>query len=105
MTNEEFLKLMKFPVEWLEWGMYSDELFQFQVARYEHGHEDASEHDRNGAFHWWIKRNPSAEQLQKLFRLARLDPDSHMAIDVLTYLRQCENYDPQMEAGGHKEKG
>ena len=51
MTKIEFLKLMRFPTEWDTLGMYPDELFAFQLAHYEPGHEEGAEHDRNGAFH------------------------------------------------------
>ena len=86
MTYDKFLKLMKFPKEWMEWEMIPDELASIQIEGYEPGHEDASEHDRNGAFHWWLKRYPSNEQLEKLTKLARLDPDQAMASDVREHI-------------------
>lgn len=39
MNKSEFVKLMHFPVEWITLEMYPDELFQWQLAGYEPGHE------------------------------------------------------------------
>ena len=89
MTKREFLKLMNFPEEWISLGMYPDELFQWQLSGYRVGHEDASEHDRNGAFHWWLRRNPTRDQLEQLLRLAVLDPDAHLSADVRRHIRQA----------------
>jgi hypothetical protein len=91
VKKNEFLELMKFPKEWLEWGMYPDELFNWQVENYLPGHEMASEHDRNGAFHWWLRRNPNIEQLQKLEKLAGNDPDHFLSADVLSYISEVKN--------------
>lgn len=99
VTKSEFLKLMRFPAEWELWEMYPDELFEIQISKYQLGHEDGSEHDRNGAFHWWIKQSPSRDQLRRLFRLAHLDPDRHMANDVRERLRSADNYIYELEAG------
>ncbi len=81
-----FLELMHFPKEWLEFGLYPDELFIGQVDNYILGDEDGSEHYRNGAFHWWLKRNPTREQLSNLVQLTFLDRDSLMATDVRDYI-------------------
>ena len=89
MTHDEFLRLMKFPKEWLEWEMIPDELARMQVERYEPGHEKGSEHDRNGAFHWWLKRSPDNVQLDKLEKLSFLDPDQIMAADVRKYIAKA----------------
>jgi hypothetical protein len=91
MKKEEYLKLMRFPNEWLDWGMYPDQLFQLQVSGYETGHEDGSEHDRNGAFHWWLKQNPSAEKLILLAKLTLIDPDPLMGQDVRSYIAKSEH--------------
>lgn len=53
-TKAEFMKLMRFPVEWANWEMYPDKLFDLQWKEYEPGSERASEHYRNGALHWWL---------------------------------------------------
>jgi hypothetical protein len=96
MTRSQFLALMKFPPEWDEYGMYPEELFQWQASGYEQGHEEASEHDRNGAFHWWLRRNPSKDQLEKLLRLARADPDAALGQDVRAYVRKADRFDSDL---------
>lgn len=96
MKKEEFVKLMNYPKEWLDWGMYPDELFEGQVALYKPGDERGSEHDRNGAFHWWLKRSPTKEQLKKLVALTFLDPDSLMGEDVRTYIEKANNCDDEI---------
>lgn len=98
MTKREFLNLMSFPKEWDSLGMYPDELFQWQVSQYQVGHEDASEHDRNGAFHWWLKRNPTRSQLEQLLKLAILDPDAHLRADVVRYIRAAAAFDAGLGA-------
>jgi hypothetical protein len=98
MTKDEFLELMKFPRQWDEWGMFPDELVEIQLSGYESGHENASEHDRNGAFHWWLRRDPTVEQLIKLLKLTHLDPDQLMAEDVRSYIRKASNYNHEVEA-------
>ncbi len=96
MTKSEFLGLMRFPKEWSELDMYPDELFVWQVGGYEPGHEDGAEHDRNGAFHWWLKKPPSKIQLQHLIRLAALDPDIFVAEDVRKYIRLSPSFCPEV---------
>ena len=66
--------------------MYPDGLYQRQVESYQAGNEDASEHFRNGAFHWWLKRDPSDDLLTKLIFLTTQDPDRAMARDVRRYI-------------------
>ena len=55
---------MNFPDEWESLGMIPEELCEIQLAGYKSGHEDASEHDRNGAFHWWLKQEPTEDVLK-----------------------------------------
>jgi len=86
MTKAEFLQLMRFPPEWEALRMYPQELFELQVRRYEPGHERGSEHDRNGAFHWWLRRGPSSRELENLRTLASADPDRALGEDMLRYL-------------------
>lgn len=86
MTHDDFLKIMKFPKEWMEWNMIPKDLADMQVNNYSPGHENASEHDRNGAFHWWLKRNPTKVQLEQLLELTYLDPDPIMAEDARKYI-------------------
>jgi hypothetical protein len=46
--KKEFLKLLSFPNQWIEYDMYPDELFLIQKKEFR------PEHTRNGAFHWWL---------------------------------------------------
>jgi len=94
----EFLKLMQFPSAWETLGMYPDELFEAQVSRYEPGHEAASEHDRNGAFHWWLRQSPSREQLETLLRLAILDPDPLLGTDARVHIHKAAAFDDSLAA-------
>jgi hypothetical protein len=82
---------MRFPEEWIQLGMYPDELANIQISGYESGHENASEHDRCGAFHWWLKREPSEENLKKLMFLASIDPESLMGYDIKSYIQKSKN--------------
>lgn len=86
VTKVEFLTLMRFPMEWLSWNLYPDELFEGQFGLYEPGHERGSEHDRNGAFHWWLNRDADMDTLWKLLSLTKLDPDQLMAQDARRYI-------------------
>ena len=86
MTKVEFLKLMNYPAEWLEWNMYPDELWEKQFQMYQEGDERGSEHDRNGAFHWWLRQNIASDQLKKLILLTLQDPDPIMAEDVRRHI-------------------
>lgn len=69
--------------------MFPDELFDEIWGGYEPGHEDASEHDRNGIFHWWLKRQPESEVLLKLVKISYVDPDQLMAADVRSYIAKA----------------
>ncbi len=79
MTRNEFITLMQYPPEWVEWGMLTEELLNIQMGEYYPGSERASEHYRNGAFHYWLHKEPSKEVLIKLANLSFLDPDTLMA--------------------------
>jgi hypothetical protein len=89
MTKTEFLSLMKFPSEWDQWGLYPDELFQGQLNLYKPGDERGSEHDRNGAFHWWLKEKPELGVLLKLLALTHLDSDQTMAADARKHIERA----------------
>lgn len=82
MTHTEWLQLMQFPAEWTAWGLIPAELAEMQLARYEPGHEQSPEHDRHGAFQWWLARHPVQDTLVKLARLTWLDPDEPMGAYV-----------------------
>lgn len=94
IDHEKFLEVMNFPKEWIEWNMLPPELVQLQVNGYEVGHENSSEHDRNGAFHWWLKKKPqmSKGEINKLYRLTFLDPDQLMASDVRRYIEALPDF-------------
>ncbi|MEO1034301.1 MAG: ankyrin repeat domain-containing protein [Pseudomonadota bacterium] len=82
MDRTEYLRLMPFPKEWETWEMIPEEWLSGAMQSYEPGMEIASEHDRHGAFQWWLKTGPSEDQLLKLAQLANLDPDLPMAQSV-----------------------
>ena len=96
MTKLEFLHLMHFPEEWLTFDMYPDELFCWQISGYEPGHEDGAEHDRNGAFHWWLRKKPTQVQLEMLLRLAALDPDPYLGTDLRQYIVRSGAFDESL---------
>ncbi len=77
--------------------MYPDALSKVQLEGYKPGHEQASEHDRNGAFHWWLKQEPTEDQLIKLMKLASLDPEPFVGEDVRGYIRKAKNYSLKVE--------
>ena len=98
MTRSEYLRLMHFAPEWEEWGLISNEWLEGAMSTYEQGMENASEHDRNGQFHWRIKRDPSMEELVLLSKLSWLEPDHQMAEGWRDYIRQANNYSPEVES-------
>jgi hypothetical protein len=98
VTKRDFMRLMSFPTEWDSWGMYPDQLFELQRADYQPGNENAPEHHRNGAFHWWLQQDPSAEVLVKLVALTYLDPDPPMGNDVRGYVKKSKHYNSAVAA-------
>jgi hypothetical protein len=89
---------MHFPAEWSKLGMIPTNDYLSEVIRlYKPGNEDASEHDRNGFFHFWLKRNPTKEQLLKLIELSFLDPDQMMASDVRNYISKAAECDAEIK--------
>jgi len=98
MKIEEYLKLMKFPNEWRGLNMLpSEEWLNELISTHEPGNEEASEHDRNGAFHWWLRQEPAEEQLINLVKLTYLDPDPIMAKDVRSYIQKASNFTSNVE--------
>lgn len=87
---------MRFPEEWGSLDMYPDELFRRQLSGYEPGHENGAEHDRNDAFHWWLRRQPSKATLMNLVRLAAVDPDPLLGEDLRHYIRKADAFDKQV---------
>lgn len=96
IEKDKFLEIMKFPREWDALGIFPDKLSDVLCAQYEVGHEAGSEHDRNGAFHWWNRQNPSREVLLNLIELSRLDPDPLMAADARRYIARSANADEEI---------
>lgn len=96
LTKQEFLRLMRFPDEWMARDMYPDELFEWQVSGYRHGHENGAEHDRNGAFHWWLRNKLTREQLENLLYLAACDPDPLLGNDLRQYISQHPAFDTEL---------
>ncbi len=90
--------MMGFPSEWEEWEMYPEELFKLQLDGYSPGNESGSEHDRNGAFHWWLAKSPNSEALLKLAKLSWLDPDQIMAEDARKHIERASSADQPVKA-------
>ncbi|MDK9363398.1 hypothetical protein [Lelliottia wanjuensis] len=98
MKKEHFLMKMHFPIEWITFNLYPDVLFKNQINLYrEDNDEESSEHYRNGAFHWWIRRNPDKDTLIKLINLTFLDLEQLMADDVRSYIIKCEAFDNDLK--------
>jgi hypothetical protein len=102
MTKREFMKLLHYPSEWSLWSLYPDELFQIQLTQYTPGDEEAAEHHRNGAFHWWLKMDPSADILIQLVKLTYLDPEQLMGEDVRTYIAKSPAFNSDVAAHIHE---
>ncbi|MEJ2789691.1 hypothetical protein WBN46_08295 [Pseudoxanthomonas sp. CCNWLW251] len=98
MDKNEYFKVMQFPAQWLHYGLMPDHLLAKLVELYEPGNERASEHDRNGVFHWWLKQDPSKDVLVKLAALSFLDPDQIMAADVRSHILKSKNVDEEVRA-------
>ena len=97
MTRNEFIQLMQYPREWLEWDMLPDELIDAQMDEYRAGKEHVAGLYRNAAFHFWLRKKPGKEILLKLIRLSYLDPDP-LASFVLRkeHIANVESMDPDV---------
>ena len=83
---------MHYPKEWQEWNMLPDKDYLIElILLYEPGNENASEHDRNGVFHWWLRQEPAEDILLKLTKLTFLDPDPYMPKDVRSYILKSKH--------------
>jgi hypothetical protein len=82
MNAEEFVGLMKYPSEWVQWKMLPEDVLRVQMSEYEPGSEQSSEHYRNGAFHFWLRQSPAKDVLIKLVQLSLLDPDPLMGKSI-----------------------
>jgi len=98
MELRRYLELMEFPAEWEAWDMLPRAFVNEQSASYAPGHEEASEHDRNGVFQWWLRQNAPAETLVKLVELSWLDPDQVMAESVRESIARQPNFDNEVDA-------
>ena len=104
IDKERFMKLLRFPDEWKDLDIYSDDLFSRQlqcllqdigeeelVKRYERGtFGGGEEHYRAGASHWIIANEPDTSRLRGLRRALENDPDQRMGralIEELDLLR------------------
>ncbi|MGH8038256.1 MAG: hypothetical protein ACREPD_10970 [Stenotrophomonas sp.] len=96
MTADEYLALMQFPKEWKDYGLIPEDLLSQLIATYQPGMENSSEHDRNGAFHWWLKRSPDETVLAQLVTLSYLDPDQLMAADVRSHIALSPHADSEV---------
>ncbi len=96
MTKNEFIKLMRYPREWLVWDMLPDELINRQLAEYAHSSEQAAKRYRNAAFHFWLLKTPGKEILLKLIKLSYLDPDPLMSYVLRKeHIAHAENADDE----------
>lgn len=97
MFKKEFIQLMQYPREWVEWDMLPDELINGQLAEYEPGSERASERYRNAAFHFWLRGRPSKDILLKLIKLSYFDPDPLMSYCLRKdYIAKADNVDEEV---------
>ncbi|MCL2579801.1 MAG: hypothetical protein FWE32_07180 [Oscillospiraceae bacterium] len=104
MDKNEFMDFLDFPIEWLDFGLYPDELFEEQMSQMlkELSEEDkkdklhlkkyglGSEHYRYGAF-WWVVKNIGYSALDKLEAVIEKDIDEPMrwaAINELAKLKK-----------------
>lgn len=85
-----FLSRLMAHIDWMNFGMYPDELFMIQVIRHKKRHEQSSEHNRNGMFQFWLNKKMSNEEMIKLKKLALLDCDKSLQDFIL---KQIENYE------------
>ena len=94
MTKNEFIKLMQYPREWLEWDMLPDEVINGQLAEYAPGSEQAAERCRNAAFHFWLRKKPGKDILLRLIKLSYLDPNPLMSYVLRKeHIANAENAD------------
>lgn len=83
MKTEDYLELMRFPKEWQEWQMVPDEEYiADHIFHLKPGMEHTPEHARHEAFHYWLAREASVEQLELLAKLTFVDPDAEMGESI-----------------------
>jgi len=92
MRVDEYFELMSFSPDWKTLDMLPPSDFvQVLIDTYEPGMENASEHDRNGCFHYWLQRELTEIQLTNLKHLAKHDPDKALCSDILQRLQNLES--------------
>lgn len=92
MKTEDYLELMRFPKEWQELGMVPDEEYiSDHIFHLKPGMEHTPEHARHEAFHYWLAREPSTEQLERLAKLSFLDPDVEMGESIRAEILKLGN--------------
>lgn len=84
-------KILHFPQEWLAWKMYPDKIFLEHRKLFQPGNESDSENERSEAFHYWLSRELTEDQLIKLVKLSQLDLDPMMAEKIRAHIRKHKN--------------
>lgn len=97
MDMDRYLSVMEFHPKWREYELLPTEHMKELLATYKPGMEDASEHDRNSVFHWWLRQSPDKDVLVKLVELSFLDSDQAMADDVRKNITQSACFDSEVE--------
>jgi hypothetical protein len=104
MDKAHFIQHMGYPKEWLG-GYLLDAYLEDQITGWLSEHEadrsltgeaPGSEHYRYGAFLYWLKRDPSLPQLEKLLALSYLDKDQVMATDAHRRIARAKLASPEM---------
>ena len=99
MNAQDFLDMMRFPAEWQAWGMTPDEDYiQDMIMHLKPGMEHEYDHFRHHAFHHWLTREPTRDQLEKLVRLTFVDPDQEMARSIRAEILAQPNCDAGLRA-------
>jgi len=97
MKTEDYLELMRFPKEWQELEMVPDEEFVSEhIFHLKPGMEHTPEHARHEAFHYWLAREPSTDQLVRLTKLSLLDPDAEMGESIRAVILKLGNCDDDL---------
>ena len=90
-TKNRLAELLEFPKEWLEWKMYPEEVFLEHRREFLPGNESDAENERNEAFHYWLSKELTEDQLLKLVQLSQLDPDPLMAKNIRSHIQEHKN--------------
>jgi hypothetical protein len=99
MKTDDYLELMRFPTEWQEWDMVpDDDYIADRIFHLKPGNEHTPEHARHEAFHYWLAREPSSDQLQLLAKLSLLDPDAEMGESIRAEILKLGNCTDDLRA-------